>query len=113
MVAIHEGKIFPIEHSSLGQHTCVTATKQPRNSRVTALLHGRVTVALSSPAASLLDHRAAGNDFLPHMPALDIRDGAIDAMLIIYKKCVSSHLRGYVTSNGEVNFPRLQVAAPL
>ena len=47
------------------------------------------------------------------MPALDIRDGAIDAMLIIYKKCVSSHLRGYVTSNGEVNFPRLQVAAPL
>ena len=47
------------------------------------------------------------------MPALDIRDGAIDAMLIIYKKCVSSHLRGYVTYNGEVNFPRLQVAAQL
>ena len=49
-----------------------------------------------------------GNDFLPHMPALDIRDGAIDAMLLIYKKCVSSHLHGYVTCNGEVNFPRLQ-----
>ena len=49
-----------------------------------------------------------GNDFLPHMPSLEIRDGAIDAMLVLYKKYVSSDLRGYVTCNGEVNFTRLQ-----
>ena len=27
-----------------------------------------------------------GNDFLPHLPALDIRTGALDAMLRIYKR---------------------------
>ena len=29
-----------------------------------------------------------GNDFLPHIPTLNIRNGGIDAMLYIYKLCV-------------------------
>ena len=48
-----------------------------------------------------------GNDFLPHMPGMDIKQGAIDALLLLYKRHVSSRLRGYLTSNGEVNLPRL------
>mgnify|MGYP001033075839 FL=1 len=43
-----------------------------------------------------------GNDFLPHLPSLDIRDGAIDTLLDIYKKLLPT-FDGYVTKNGEVN----------
>ena len=49
-----------------------------------------------------------GNDFLPHMPALEIRDGAIDALLLIYKRGVSSKWKGYLTANGEVNLVRAE-----
>eukprot|EP00904_Undaria_pinnatifida_P002447 jgi/Undpi1/12202/HiC_scaffold_5.g01878.m1 len=42
-----------------------------------------------------------GNDFLPHLPSLDIRDGAIDYLFNVYKRVISS-LGDYLTANGGV-----------
>ena len=49
-----------------------------------------------------------GNDFLPHMPALEIRDGAIDALLQLYKVSMASRLRGYLTNAGEIHLGRVE-----
>jgi 5'-3' exoribonuclease 2 len=43
-----------------------------------------------------------GNDFLPHLPSMDIREGAIDLLLAIYKDILPS-LGGYMTDAGTVN----------
>ena len=37
-----------------------------------------------------------GNDFLPHLPSLQIREGALDAILAMYKNSIPS-LDGYLT----------------
>ncbi|CAM9925697.1 unnamed protein product, partial [Sphacelaria rigidula] len=42
-----------------------------------------------------------GNDFLPHLPSLDIRDGAIDYLFNVYKRVISS-LGDYLTADGGV-----------
>jgi 5'-3' exoribonuclease 2 len=42
-----------------------------------------------------------GNDFLPHLPSLDIRDGAIDFLIHCYKEMLAS-LGNYLTSPGGV-----------
>ncbi|KAK0423920.1 hypothetical protein QR680_008406 [Steinernema hermaphroditum] len=48
-----------------------------------------------------------GNDFLPHLPSLEIREGAIDRLIKLYKDvCVLSN--GYLTENGNVNIDRAQ-----
>ncbi|XP_067845510.1 5'-3' exoribonuclease 2 isoform X2 [Heptranchias perlo] len=49
-----------------------------------------------------------GNDFLPHLPSLEIREGAIDRLVGIYKNVVHK-TAGYLTENGFVNLERVQM----
>ncbi|XP_026332870.1 5'-3' exoribonuclease 2 homolog [Hyposmocoma kahamanoa] len=49
-----------------------------------------------------------GNDFLPHLPSLEIREGAVDRLVNLYKKCVYK-TRGWITDSGDVNLDRVQV----
>ena len=50
-----------------------------------------------------------GNDFLPHLPSLDLRDGAIDFLIEIYKEILPS-IGDYLTSpGGNVNLRQVDV----
>ncbi|KAK6618305.1 5'-3' exoribonuclease 2 [Polyplax serrata] len=49
-----------------------------------------------------------GNDFLPHLPSLEIREGAIDRLVNLYKDCVYK-TGGFVTDSGDVNLNRVQL----
>ncbi|KAL1114837.1 hypothetical protein AAG570_007661 [Ranatra chinensis] len=48
-----------------------------------------------------------GNDFLPHLPSLEIREGAIDKLVDLYKRAVSG-AEGFITDSGIVNLERVQ-----
>lgn len=48
-----------------------------------------------------------GNDFLPHLPALEIRENGINTLMAIWKDNLA-HMGGYVTKDGEVNLERAQ-----
>ncbi|EFC39014.1 predicted protein [Naegleria gruberi] len=47
-----------------------------------------------------------GNDFLPHMPTLDIKEGSINTMIDIYKQILPKS--GYLTELGDVHLERVQ-----
>ncbi|CAG8544920.1 10050_t:CDS:10 [Acaulospora colombiana] len=48
-----------------------------------------------------------GNDFLPHLPSLEIREGAIDTLISIWKRCLPL-MGGYMTNSGDVDLKRVQ-----
>ncbi len=49
-----------------------------------------------------------GNDFLPHIPALEIKDGAIDMLIYAYKALLPK-LAGYLSDAGRVHLPRSEI----
>jgi 5'-3' exoribonuclease 2 len=49
-----------------------------------------------------------GNDFLPHLPSLEIREGAIDTLLKIWKDELP-RMGGYVTNHGQLELARAEI----
>ncbi len=49
-----------------------------------------------------------GNDFLPHLPSLELREGAIDILIKIYKE-LQPRLGGYICNGGKVDLGRAQL----
>jgi 5'-3' exoribonuclease 2 len=48
-----------------------------------------------------------GNDFLPHLPSLEIREGAIEKLITIWKS-KAREWNGYLTDSGEISMARVQ-----
>lgn len=48
-----------------------------------------------------------GNDFLPHLPALEIRENGIDTLTAIWRDNLP-HMGGFLTQDGRVNLERAQ-----
>ena len=46
-----------------------------------------------------------GNDFLPHLPTLDIGDGGLDKLIQIYKDSLGD-MGGYLNQRGILNLER-------
>jgi 5'-3' exonuclease len=47
-----------------------------------------------------------GNDFLPHLPSVEIREGGVDTLVRLYKLHLPS-FSGYITEAGEIHWGRL------
>ena len=48
-----------------------------------------------------------GNDFLPHLPSLDIRENGIDTLIAIWRDNLPV-MQGYATKDGQVDLARVQ-----
>ncbi|KAH8601378.1 exoribonuclease 2 [Bisporella sp. PMI_857] len=48
-----------------------------------------------------------GNDFLPHLPSLEIRENGIDTLIAIWRDNMP-HMGGYLTKDGHVDLERAQ-----
>jgi 5'-3' exoribonuclease 2 len=48
-----------------------------------------------------------GNDFLPHLPSLEIRENGIDTLIAIWRDNIPS-MGGYLTKDGQVDLERAQ-----
>lgn len=53
-----------------------------------------------------------GNDFLPHLPSLSIREGGLELLLDLYKRLLPT-VGGYLTQDGDIFFGRVQVLMKL
>jgi len=49
-----------------------------------------------------------GNDFLPHSPSLDIREGALGVMMRLYKQLLP-RFGGYLTDSGTIHWVRFEI----
>lgn len=49
-----------------------------------------------------------GNDFLPHLPSLDIRENGIDTLIAIWRDNIPA-MGGYLTKDGYVDFKKAQL----
>ena len=49
-----------------------------------------------------------GNDFLPHLPALNIHQGGIDILMHLYKRMLPV-MGGYITKNGNVDLSKIEI----
>ena len=49
-----------------------------------------------------------GNDFLPHLPSLEIREGALDDLITLYKELLPT-FSGYITHDGKIDLGRAGV----
>jgi len=49
-----------------------------------------------------------GNDFLPHLPSLDIRENGIDTLIAIWRDNIPA-MGGYLTEDGHVDFRKAQL----
>ena len=49
-----------------------------------------------------------GNDFLPRLPSIDVMNGSLDQMMLVYKHLLQT-MGVYLTKEGKVNFKNVSI----